>query len=160
MPVRPRRTPESLRSMRWFGPDDLRSFGHRSRAKQMGYWREEFTGRPVIGIVNTWNELNTCHTHFPERVEDIRRGVLEAGGFPVELPAFSLRRADDEADHHAVPQFPGDGDGGTDPRAPDRRRGADGRLRQDHAGGADGRALGQRPRDLRPRRPDAARPLA
>ena len=87
---RTRKSPEQLRSMRWFGPDDLRSFGHRSRAKQMGFWREEFTGKPVIGIVNTWNELNTCHTHFPERVEDIRRGVLEAGGFPVELPAFSL----------------------------------------------------------------------
>ena len=90
MPSRPRKTPDRLRSMRWFGPDDLRSFGHRSRAKQMGLWREEFTGKPVIGIVNTWNELNTCHTHFPERVEDIRRGVLEAGGFAVEMPALSL----------------------------------------------------------------------
>ena len=90
MRTRTRKTPDQLRSMRWFGPDDLRSFGHRSRAKQMGFAREEFTGRPVIGIVNTWNELNTCHTHFPERVEDIRRGVLEAGGFPVEMPAFSL----------------------------------------------------------------------
>ena len=90
MRTRARRTPDQLRSMRWFGPDDLRSFGHRSRAKQMGWAREEFTGRPVIGILNTWNELNTCHTHFPERVEDIRRGVLEAGGFAVELPALSL----------------------------------------------------------------------
>ena len=87
---RPRKTPEELRSFRWFGPDDLRSFGHRSRTKQMGFWREEFTGRPVIGIINTWNDLATCHTHFPERVEDIKRGVFEAGGFPVELPAMSL----------------------------------------------------------------------
>jgi dihydroxy-acid dehydratase len=84
------RTAATLRSQRWFAPDDLRSFGHRSRAKQMGYWREEFAGRPVIGIINTWNDLNTCHTHFPERVADIKRGVLEAGGFPVELPALSL----------------------------------------------------------------------
>ncbi len=90
MPPRPRKTPDQLRSARWFAPDDLRSFGHRSRAKQMGWSREEYSGRPVIGIINTWNELNTCHTHFPERVEDIRRGVLEAGGFAVELPALSL----------------------------------------------------------------------
>jgi dihydroxy-acid dehydratase len=85
-----RKTPEQLRSMRWYGPDDLRSFGHRSRTKQMGYAKEEFAGRPIIGIVNTWNDLSTCHTHFPERVEDVKRGVLEAGGFPVELPAMSL----------------------------------------------------------------------
>jgi dihydroxy-acid dehydratase len=85
-----RKTPDQLRSMRWYGPDDLRSFGHRSRTKQMGYAKEEFAGRPIIGIVNTWNDLSTCHTHFPERVEDVKRGVLEAGGFPVELPAMSL----------------------------------------------------------------------
>ena len=82
--------PESLRSYRWYGPDDLRSFGHRSRTKQMGLHRDEFLGKPVIGIINTWNEMNTCHTHFPQRVQDIKRGVLFAGGFPVELPAMSL----------------------------------------------------------------------
>ncbi len=109
MRERTRKT-EQLRSMRWFGPDDLRSFGHRSRAKQMGFWREEFTGRPVIGIVNTWNELNTCHTHFPERVEDIRRGVLDGGRFSGRTAGVLARRADDEADHHAVSQFPGDGE--------------------------------------------------
>ena len=81
---------ESLRSYRWYGPDDLRSFGHRSRTKQMGLHRDEFLGKPVIGIINTWNEMNTCHTHFPQRVQDIKRGVLFAGGFPVELPAMSL----------------------------------------------------------------------
>lgn len=84
------RTAESLRSHRWFGPDDLRSFGHRSRAKQMGYGPEDYAGKPVIAILNTWNDLNTCHTHFPERVAEIKRGVLQAGGFPVELPAISL----------------------------------------------------------------------
>ena len=88
--MRRRLQPEELRSYRWFGPDDLRSFGHRSRAKQMGYSTEEFRGRPVIGILNTWNDLNTCHTHFPERVKDIKRGITEAGGFAVELPVMSL----------------------------------------------------------------------
>ena len=85
-----RKNPESLRSHRWYGPDDLRSFGHRSRTKQMGLHRDEFVGKPVIGIINTWNEMNTCHTHFPQRVQDVKRGVLSAGGFPVELPAMSL----------------------------------------------------------------------
>ena len=85
-----RKNPGSLRSHRWYGPDDLRSFGHRSRTKQMGLHRDEFVGKPVIGIINTWNEMNTCHTHFPQRVQDVKRGVLSAGGFPVELPAMSL----------------------------------------------------------------------
>ena len=85
-----RKNPESLRSQRWYGPDDLRSFGHRSRTKQMGLHRDEFVGKPVIGIINTWNEMNTCHTHFPQRVQDIKRGIFSAGGFAVELPAMSL----------------------------------------------------------------------
>ncbi len=85
-----RRAPEDLRSHRWFGAQDLRSFGHRSRAKQMGYDAEEYSGRPVIGILNTWSDLNPCHTHFRERAEEVKRGVWQAGGFPVELPAMSL----------------------------------------------------------------------
>lgn len=82
--------PTSLRSHRWFGPDDLRSFGHRSRLKGMGIDDADFRGRPVIGILNTWSDLNTCHSHFRERVEEIKRGVLQAGGFPVEVPVMSL----------------------------------------------------------------------
>jgi dihydroxy-acid dehydratase len=81
---------ESLRSARWFAPDDLRSFGHRSRLMQMGYGPADWKGRPVIGIINTWSDLNPCHSHFRQRVDDVRRGVLQAGGFPVELPALSL----------------------------------------------------------------------
>ncbi|MBV8913600.1 MAG: dihydroxy-acid dehydratase [Acetobacteraceae bacterium] len=84
-----RRDPKSLRSARWFGPADLRSFGHRSRAMQMGYAPEEWTGKPVIAIINTWSDLQPCHMHFKTRVEDVKRGVLMAGGFPVELPAHS-----------------------------------------------------------------------
>jgi dihydroxy-acid dehydratase len=85
-----RKSPEELRSRRWFGPADLRSFGHRSRAMQMGYAPEEWQGRPVIAIVNTWSDLQPCHVHFKTRVEDVKRGILMAGGFPVELPALSL----------------------------------------------------------------------
>ncbi len=85
-----RKTPDTLRSARWFGPDDLRSFGHRSRMMQLGYSEAEFIGRPIIGILNTWSELNACHGHFPERVKDVKRGVLQAGGLPVELPSLSV----------------------------------------------------------------------
>ncbi|WP_338721243.1 L-arabinonate dehydratase [Devosia sp. XK-2] len=85
-----RKTVEDLRSARWFAPDDLRSFGHRSRMLQLGYAEDEFMGRPIIGILNTWSELNSCHSHFPERVEAVKRGVLQAGGFPVELPVLSV----------------------------------------------------------------------
>jgi dihydroxy-acid dehydratase len=85
-----RKTIDQLRSARWFQPDDLRSFGHRSRMNQMGYDDQEYKGRPVIGIINTWSDFAQCHAHFRQRVEDVKRGVLQAGGFPVELPAISL----------------------------------------------------------------------
>jgi len=85
-----RKTSDSLRSARWFAPDDLRSFGHRSRMRQMGYANEEYAGRPVIAVINTWSDLQPCHTHFKQRAEDVKRGVLQGGGFPVELPALSL----------------------------------------------------------------------
>ena len=80
----------SLRSARWFAPDDVRAFGHRSRAMQMGYAPEEWAGKPVIAILNTWSEAQPCHMHFKSRVDDVKRGILQAGGFPMELPALSL----------------------------------------------------------------------
>jgi dihydroxy-acid dehydratase len=85
-----RKKPEELRSHRWFGVNDLRSFGHRSRTAQMGYDRSDYAGKPVIGIINTWSDANTCHTHFKQRVEEVKRGVWQAGGFPMEMPAMSL----------------------------------------------------------------------
>jgi dihydroxy-acid dehydratase len=86
----PRKSLAELRSQRWFGTSDLRAFGHRSRALQMGYAREDFMNKPVVGIINTWSDLAQCHSHFPDRVQDIKRGIWQAGGFPVELPAMSL----------------------------------------------------------------------
>ena len=85
-----RKTSEELRSHRWFGVSDLRSFGHRSRTLQMGYELADFMGKPVIAIINTWSDINPCHVHFRARVEDVKRGVWQAGGFPLELPAMSL----------------------------------------------------------------------
>jgi dihydroxy-acid dehydratase len=89
MPEYKRRKPEELRSHRWFGKGPW-SLGRNSRMLQNGWERAEFVGRPVIAIINTWSDLNTCHRHLRARAEDVKRGVLNAGGFPVELPAMSL----------------------------------------------------------------------
>ena len=82
--------PSRLRSNRWWGPDDLRSLGHRSRLRQLGYTPADFLGKPAIAIIDTGSDINPCHQHFSQRVEEVKRGVLQAGGFPLHLPAISL----------------------------------------------------------------------
>ncbi len=77
---------EDLRSARWFGTEDIRAFGHRSRAMQMGYDAEDWTGKPVIGIINTWSDFNPCHAHFKQRIDTIKRGVLRREGSPWNFP--------------------------------------------------------------------------
>jgi dihydroxy-acid dehydratase len=84
------RDPSTLRSARWFRADDLRSFGHRSRLKGTGVDDQDYRDRPIVAILNTWSDLNTCHSHFRERAEVIKRGILQEGGFPVEVPVLSL----------------------------------------------------------------------
>jgi dihydroxy-acid dehydratase len=86
----PRKLAKDLRSARWFGDHGLRSFGHRSRAFQMGHSPEDWAGKPVIAILNTWSEISPCHVHLRSRAEDVKRGILMGGGFPIELPALSL----------------------------------------------------------------------
>jgi len=81
---------EEFRSSRWFAPNDVRSFGHRSRAMQMGLDKEDWENKPVIGIINTWSDIQPCHMHFKQRVEDVKKGIYQFGGFPIELPAISL----------------------------------------------------------------------
>ena len=81
--------PTRLRSYRWYGPDSLRAFGHRSRARQSGLGESDFAGKPVVGILNTWTDLNSCHLHFKTTVEAIKRGVLQEGGLPMEIPVMS-----------------------------------------------------------------------
>ncbi len=85
-----RKKPEDLRSHRWYGVDDLRAFGHHSRTLQMGYAREDYQGKPIIAILNNWSDVMPCHFHFKQRVEEVKRGVLQAGGFPVEIPTMVL----------------------------------------------------------------------
>ena len=88
--TRQRKRPDELRSHRWYGAQDLRAFGHRSRTLQTGFTREDFAGKPVIAIVNTWSDINQCHAHFRQRAEEIKRGVWQAGGFPLEMPVITL----------------------------------------------------------------------
>jgi len=83
------RTPH-LRSARWFAADNMRGFAHRQRMQQMGLRRDDVVGRPIVAIVNTWSDLSPCHAHLRERAEAVKRGVLLAGGMPLELPAMSL----------------------------------------------------------------------
>ena len=85
-----KKKPEDLRSHRWFGVDTMRAFGHRSRTMEMGIAREDFAGKPVIGIINTWADSNTCHSHMRQRAEEVKRGVWQAGGYPMEMPAMSV----------------------------------------------------------------------
>ena len=85
-----RKKPEELRSHRWYGAQDLRSFGHRSRTLQMGFAHEDYKGKPVIAIINTWSDINNCHSHFRQRAEEVKRGVWQAGGYPLEMPAIAL----------------------------------------------------------------------
>jgi dihydroxy-acid dehydratase len=85
-----RKTPETLRSYRWYGSSDMRQFGHHSRTAQMGYSRADYLGKPIIAIINTWSDINACHSHFRQRAEEVKRGVLQAGGFPLEMPAIAL----------------------------------------------------------------------
>ena len=85
-----KKTAKSLRSYRWYGPDDLRSFGHRSRAASMGCLPADYSGKPVIAIINTWSDVNPCHSRLRDCAEHVKRGVWQAGGFPLEMPAMSL----------------------------------------------------------------------
>ena len=85
-----RKTAEQLRSHRWYGNNDMRSFGHHSRTSQMGYSRKDYLGKPIIAILNTWSDINSCHQHFRQRAEEVKRGVLQMGGFPLEMPAIAL----------------------------------------------------------------------
>ena len=81
---------KKLRSAAWFGNDDKMGFVHRSWLRNQGYPDDYFRGRPVIGICNTWSELTPCNGHLRDFAEVVKRGVVEAGGFPLEFPVTSL----------------------------------------------------------------------
>jgi dihydroxy-acid dehydratase len=83
-------TKKPLRSQAWFGGDSKDAIMHRSWMKNQGMAADSFDGRPVIGICNTWSELTPCNAHLRQLADRVKRGVLEAGGFPVEFPVMSL----------------------------------------------------------------------
>ncbi|MEE4597147.1 L-arabinonate dehydratase [Streptomyces sp. DSM 41524] len=85
-----RKRPDELRSHQWYGTDGLRSFSHRARTRQLGYLPEEHLGKPVIAILNTWSDINPCHAHLRDRAQAVKRGVWQAGGFPLEFPVSTL----------------------------------------------------------------------
>jgi dihydroxy-acid dehydratase len=85
-----RKTLAELRSRRWFADQGMRGFAHRQRMQQQGIRRQDVMDRPMVAIINTWSEINPCHTHFRQRAEEVKRGIWQAGGFPVEMPAISL----------------------------------------------------------------------
>ncbi|MGW3915335.1 L-arabinonate dehydratase [Streptomyces sp. NPDC005070] len=86
----PVKRPEDLRSHQWYGTDGLRSFSHRARTRQLGYLPEEHLGKPVVAILNTWSDINPCHVHLRDRAQAVKRGVWQAGGFPLEFPVSTL----------------------------------------------------------------------
>jgi len=90
MSSKPRKRPEDLRSQQWFGRQDRDGFAYRSWLKGKGIPHDQFDGRPVIGICNTFSELTPCNSHFRTLAEQVKIGVYEAGGFPLEFPVMSL----------------------------------------------------------------------
>src|SRR5215217_297573 len=111
-----RKNPEDLRSHRWFGVDDLRAFGHRSRMRQIGYDAEDWRGKPVIGIINTWSDINPCRP-FP-RAGAVDQARHPAGGrLPARTAGAVAVGAFRQADDDALPQPAGDGMRGADPLA-------------------------------------------
>src|SRR5699024_10049560 len=78
------------RSDNWLDAGDFRSFNHQSRMMQLGLRTDDWKNKPIIGVMNTWSDINPCHTHFKNRVEDVKRGVLQSGGMPLEIPCMSL----------------------------------------------------------------------
>src|SRR5438132_10941394 len=87
---KPRKRAEDLRSQQWFGRQDRDGFNYRSWVKNRGVPHDQFDGRPVIGICNTYSELTPCNSHFRGLAEQVKIGVFEAGGFPLEFPVMSL----------------------------------------------------------------------
>ncbi|ESW59611.1 MAG: dihydroxy-acid dehydratase [Rhodobacter sp. CACIA14H1] len=90
MTFKPAKWPRKLRSQEWFGGSSRDNIYHRGWMKNQGFPHDLFDGRPVIGILNTWSELNPCNAHLNALAEKVKNGIYEAGGFPVEVPVFSV----------------------------------------------------------------------
>ena len=160
MTTPPRKKPEDLRSQQWFGRQDRDGFAYRSWVKGKGVPHDQFDGRPVIGICNTFSELTPCNSHFRTLAEQVKIGVYEAGGFPLEFPVMSLGETllrptamlyRNLASMDVEESIRGN---------PYRRCGAAHGLRQDHAQLADGRFQRGLAHDWRVGWPHAQRQMA
>ena len=160
MDAKPKRKPEDLRSQQWFGRQDRDGFVYRSWVKNQGVPHDQFDGRPVIGICNTFSELTPCNSHFRTLAEQVKIGVYEAGGFPLEFPVMSLGETLLRPTAMLYRNLASMDVEEIDPRQSDRRRRAADGLRQDHAVAADGRGERRPADDRRLRRPDAQRQVA
>ena len=123
-----------LRSANWFGAYGRAGMIYRSWMRNQGFGADVFDGRPVIGIAKTWSELTPCNAHLHRVAEAVKRGVWQAGGFPLEFPTMSPRRDPHAADRDALPQPDGHGGRGDDAGQPARRRRAAVGVRQDDPG--------------------------
>jgi L-arabonate dehydrase len=99
-----KKAPHELRSQQWFGRQDRDGFAYRSWVKGKGVPHDQFDGRPVIGICNTFSELTPCNSHFRTLAEQVKIGVYEAGGFPARVPGDVARRDAAAPHRHALPQ--------------------------------------------------------
>ena len=124
----------TLRSAQWFGTADKNGFMYRSWMKNQGIADHQFHGKPIIGICNTWSELTPCNAHFRQIAEHVKRGVIEAGGFPVEFPVFSNGESNLRPTAMLTRNL-----ASMDVEEAIRGNPIDDRLRQNHAGAADGR---------------------
>ena len=134
-----KKTAEELRSHRWYGATTCVPSATARAPSRWATPREDYRASRSIAIINTWSDLNPCHGHFRERAEEVKRGVWQAGGFPVELPAMSLSETFQKPSTMLYRNLLAMETEELLRSHPDRRGGADGRLRQDHAGAADGR---------------------
>ena len=131
-------TNEARRSQAWFGAEGRMGMVYRSWMRNQGFGAKVFDGRPVIGIATTWSELAPCNAHLHRVAEAVKRGVWQAGGFPLEFPTLATGRELDAADGHVVPQPAGHGGRRADAGQPPRRVGAAVGVRQNYAGASDG----------------------
>ena len=125
-----------------YGDAGFSLFLRKAFIKGAGY-TDDALDRPIVGIANTGSAYNPCHGNVPQLIEAVKRGVMLAGGLPMEFPTISIHESFAHPDQHVPAQPHVDGHRGDDPRAADGRGGADRRLRQDGAGAADGRGLGR-----------------
>ena len=149
-----------LRSTQWFDTPELYGWLRKAAFMAQGYGPEAYDSRPIIGICNSWSELTHCNSHLRQIAEAVKRGVWQAGGFPMEFPRHVARRVQHAPHHDALQKSDEHGGRRVDPCQPPRRCRAARRMRQDHPCPAHGRRKRRRSSHSRYRRTPAQGQLA